>query len=140
MLKIRLQRVGRKHIPIFRIVLTDSHNSTKSGKYLEVLGSYDPVHDEKTVKADRVKHWLSVGAQPSGTVRNFLIDKKLLSGKKVNVLPRRRPIVAVAPAGEAAVEKGGAAVDAGKATEAAVKETVEEETKKEEPAAEVAKQ
>ncbi|MFZ2523132.1 MAG: 30S ribosomal protein S16 [Minisyncoccia bacterium] len=41
MLKIRLQRVGRKHEPVFRLVLTDSKNSTKSGKYLENLGNYD---------------------------------------------------------------------------------------------------
>ena len=92
MLKIRLQRVGRKNIPAFRIVLTDSRNSTKSGRYKEILGSYDPVKDVKTVKEDRVKHWLSVGAQATGTVHNFLISQKIITGKKINVLPRKRPI------------------------------------------------
>jgi len=92
MLKIRLQRVGRKNIPSFRIVLTDSRNSTKSGRYKEILGSYDPVKDVKTVKEDRVKHWLSMGAQATGTVHNFLISQKIITGKKINVLPRKRPI------------------------------------------------
>ncbi len=92
MLKIRLQRVGRKNIPTFRIVLTDSKNSTKSGKYLEVLGSYDPVKKTKLIKADRIKHWLSVGAQATGTMHNFLISEKVITGKKINVLPRKKPI------------------------------------------------
>lgn len=92
MLKIRLQRVARKHVPIFRVVLTDSRNSTKSGKFKEVLGTYNLVTDEKRVDAERVKYWLSRGAQPSGTVRNFLVDEHIISGKKVNVLPRKRPV------------------------------------------------
>lgn len=92
MLKIRLQRVGRKNIPTYRIVLTDSRNSTKSGKYLEVLGTYDPVNDVKEVDADRVKHWMSHGAKLTGTMHNFLVEKKLVSGKKLNVLPKKKPI------------------------------------------------
>jgi len=93
MLKIRLQRVGRKNIPTFRVVLTDSKNSTKSGKFLEVLGSFDPRDDKsKLVKADRVKHWISKGAQLSGTLHNFLVHTKVIDGKKINVLPKKRPI------------------------------------------------
>ena len=92
MLRIRLQRVGRKNIPTFRVVLTDSHNSTKSGKYLEVLGIFDPVNDVKEVKADRVKYWISVGVKVTDTVHNFLISKKIIEGKKKNVLPRKSPI------------------------------------------------
>lgn len=92
MLKIRLQRVARKHIPIFRVVLTDSKNSTKSGKAKEVLGSFNLMTDEKRVDAERVKYWLSKGAQPSGTMHNFLVSEQIIAGKKVNVLPRRRPI------------------------------------------------
>lgn len=92
MLKIRLQRVARKHIPIFRVVLTDSRNSTKSGKFHEVLGTYNLVTDEKRVNAERVKYWISKGAQPSGTVHNFLVGERIIPGKKINVLPKRRPI------------------------------------------------
>ncbi len=94
MLKIRLQRVGRKHEPTFRLVLTDSKNSTKSGRYLENLGSYDSRHGEDSnFKADRIKHWLSVGAQTSGTVNNILVSKKVITGKKINVLPLKKAIV-----------------------------------------------
>ncbi|MBI2474173.1 MAG: 30S ribosomal protein S16 [Candidatus Taylorbacteria bacterium] len=92
MLKIRLQRVGRKNIATFRVVLTESQNSTKSGKYLEVLGSYDPVHKVKEVDADRIKYWISKGAQPSETLHNFFIDKKIIAGKKLNVLPAKKSI------------------------------------------------
>ena len=94
MLKIRLQRVGRKHIPTFRVVLTDSRNSTKSGRFLEVLGSFDPRDDKsKIIKEDRVKYWISKGAQLSGTLHNFLVHTKVITGKKINVLPKKRPIV-----------------------------------------------
>lgn len=92
MLKIRLQRVARKHIPIFRVVLTDSKNSTKSGKFHEVLGSFNLMTDEKRVNAERVKYWISKGAQLSGTVHNYLVNERIIAGKKINVLPKRRPI------------------------------------------------
>lgn len=96
---IRLQRVARKHIPIFRVVLTDSKNSTKSGRFHEVLGSFNLKTDEKTVNAERVKYWISKGAQPSGTLHNYLVHEKIIAGKKINVLPRRTPIKKeVAPA------------------------------------------
>lgn len=89
---IRLQRVARKHIPIFRVVLTDSKNSTKSGKFHEVLGSFNLKTDEKKVDAERVKYWISKGAQPSDTMHNYLVHEKIIAGKKINVLPRRTPI------------------------------------------------
>jgi len=108
MLKIRLQRTGRKHETTFRVVVTDSKNSTKSGKSLEVVGSYDPRRDENTIlKADRIKHWISVGAGLSGTINNLLISKKVIEGKKVNVLPKKtytKPVVEEAPAPAPVVE------------------------------------
>lgn len=91
MLKIRLQRTGRRNNPYFRVILTDSKRGPKSGKYIEMLGSYDPKQGEILFKEDRVKYWMSVGAQTSDTVHNFLVDKKVLSGKKVNVLPKKSP-------------------------------------------------
>jgi small subunit ribosomal protein S16 len=90
MLTIRLQRVGRVNEPQFRVVLTDKRNSSKSGKFKEVLGSYDPKGGKIEVKSDRVKYWLGKGAKASGTVHNFLVDKKLAEGKKKNVLPKRK--------------------------------------------------
>lgn len=90
MLKIRLQRTGRKHEPTFRVVLTDSKNSTKSGRYLEVLGSHDARHKDLTLlKEDRIKHWISKGAQVSDTLHNMFLSKKIIEGKKINVLPKR---------------------------------------------------
>lgn len=91
MLKIRLQRVGRRNDPAFRVVLTDSKNSTKSGKFKEILGSYAPKKGEVIFKADRIKYWLSEGAQASDTVHNFLVSQKLIEGKKKNVLPKKSP-------------------------------------------------
>ncbi len=94
MLMIRLQRTGRKHEPTFRLVLTDSKNGPKSGKFLEILGSHDPRHkDLTTIKADRIKEWMTKGVQLSGTVHNLLIEKKIIDGKKINVLPKKTPIV-----------------------------------------------
>ena len=94
MLKIRLQRVGRKHEPSFRLVLTDSKNGPKSGKYQEVLGHYDVRHDNKIEQfnVDKIKYWMSNGAQVSETVHNFLVEKKVIAGKKINKLPKKSPI------------------------------------------------
>ncbi|MBP6884479.1 MAG: 30S ribosomal protein S16 [Candidatus Pacebacteria bacterium] len=91
MLMIRMQRIGRKNEAHFRIVLTDHKNAAKSGKFQEILGAYNPKSGEVTMQDDRIKHWMSVGAQPSDTVRNFLITKGMLTGKKVNVLSRKSP-------------------------------------------------
>lgn len=89
MLKIRLQRMGRKHEPSFRLVLTDSKNSTKSGRFKEVLGSYDPRKAVDALKPDRIKHWLSLGAHPTDTVHNLLVTHKIIDAKKRNVLPKK---------------------------------------------------
>lgn len=91
MLKIRLQRIGRKNDPSFRAVLTDSKNSTKSGKFLEILGTYNPKSKEKNFLTDRMKYWMSQGAKCSDTMHNFLVHEKVIEGKKVNVLPKKKP-------------------------------------------------
>lgn len=91
MLKIRLQRIGRKNDPSFRAVLTDSKNSTKSGRFLEILGTYNPKAGEKSLKADRIKYWMGKGAKCSDTVHNFLVHDKVIEGKKKNVLPKKKP-------------------------------------------------
>jgi len=94
MLIIRLQRVGRIHEPTFRVVLVDSKRSTKSGQALEILGNHDTrkAKNNSNVDADRIKYWISKGAQLSDTMRNLLISKKVITGKKVNALPKKRPI------------------------------------------------
>ncbi len=89
MLTIRLQRVGRKNEPSFRLVLTESKNAAKSGRFLEILGSHSFRKDGTIVKGDRIKHWISMGAQVSDTAHNLLIAQKVLTGKKKNVLPKK---------------------------------------------------
>ena len=95
MLKIRLQRVGRKHEPTFRLVLTDSKNSTKSGRFSEILGSYDPRKSTEVFKADRIKHWLSQGAGVTPTIHNLLVTHKVLIAPKINVSAKSKktPVV-----------------------------------------------
>ncbi len=85
--------MGRKHEPTFRIVLTDSKNSTKSGRSREVLGSYDPRKTVDLLKTDRIKYWLEMGALPTGTVHNLFVTHKIIDSKKINVLPRKHPVV-----------------------------------------------
>lgn len=117
MLMIRLQRTGRKNEPTFRVVLTDSKNGPKSGKSLEVLGSYDSRRGDKAViDADRVKYWMSQGAKTSGTIHNLLVSKKLIDGKKINVLPKKSPI---RKEGDTAAEAAAPAENAAPAAEAA---------------------
>ncbi len=71
------------------MVVGEHTNSAQSGKFVEVLGSYDPKAGTMQVKSDRVKYWISKGAQASGTVHNFLVDQKIVDGKKKNVLPKK---------------------------------------------------
>ena len=110
MLTIRLQRRGRKNDPSFRVIILDSKRGPKSGSYLELLGSYDARVDRVELKADRIKHWMSMGAQVSDTVHNLLVSNKIIEGKKRNVLPKKtvakveEPKVE-APAAEVAAEE-----------------------------------
>ena len=93
MLKIRLQRVGRKHEPVFRLVVTESQNGPKSGKSLEVLGSFDSRRAEKAeFNVERIQYWMKQGAKVSDTIYNLLVTRKVLTGKKVNALPKKKPI------------------------------------------------
>ncbi|MER3417001.1 MAG: 30S ribosomal protein S16 [Gemmataceae bacterium] len=81
MVRIRLKKMGRKHRPFFRIVAIDSRQP-RDGRIIEELGIYDPLAaDEKQkvkLQAERVRYWLSVGAQPSEKV-HVLLRKYLTS-------------------------------------------------------------
>jgi len=74
--KLRLTRVGSKKNPVYRIVAADSR-SPRDGKFLEIVGRYNPQTDPSTIEVDeeRVRDWLSKGAQPSDTVRRLLKAK-----------------------------------------------------------------
>ncbi|HRT18119.1 MAG TPA: 30S ribosomal protein S16 [Candidatus Paceibacterota bacterium] len=89
MLAIRLFRIGKKKQPSYKIVVTDKQNPPQGGQFIEQVGFYNPLTNEKTLKEDRIKYWLSVGAQTSDTVHNMLITEKIIEGEK-----RKRKIVA----------------------------------------------
>ncbi len=72
--RIRLRRVGRKKLPVYRIVVADK-SAARDGAFIEVLGTYDPkAEDAKqvTVDADKARAWLAKGATPSDTVQSIL--------------------------------------------------------------------
>jgi small subunit ribosomal protein S16 len=80
--RIRLKRVGRRHRPAFRLAATDRRRARDS-RVIEELGSYNPVEPNEDqqvlLKGDRIKYWLSVGAQPSDTVRRLLEKQGILA-------------------------------------------------------------
>ena len=71
--KLRLTRVGSKKNPIYRIVAADSR-SPRDGKFIEIIGRYNPQHDPSLIEVDedKARKWLSNGAQPSDTVAKLL--------------------------------------------------------------------
>jgi small subunit ribosomal protein S16 len=71
--KIRLARVGSKKNPIYRVVVADSR-SPRDGKFIEIVGRYNPQTEPSTIEVDeaKVKDWISKGAQPTDSVRRLL--------------------------------------------------------------------
>lgn len=135
MLKIRLQRVGRKNDASFRVVVTESTKGPKAGNAVEVLGFYDPKRDVSEIKKDRVEYWMSVGAQVSDTVHNLFVKNKIVKGDTVNVLPKKSPIVSEIEAEEVAAEDVVEEESSEEAPEAPV-EAKEDEVVEEKPAEE----
>ena len=72
-MKIRLTRVGSKKNPIYRVVVADSR-SPRDGRFIEIVGRYNPQTDPSTIDLDeaKVKDWLSKGAQPTGPVSRLI--------------------------------------------------------------------
>lgn len=77
--RIRLMRMGRRKRPFFRVVAADSR-APRDGKFLDILGYYDPLKEpyEFKVDKDKVKYWLEKGAEPTETVRSLLKRAGLL--------------------------------------------------------------
>lgn len=89
MLAIRFNRVGKKNQAQFRIVLQE-HTIAPGGRHVEILGSYDPHHKKAVLKEERIKYWLSKGAQASDTVFNFFLSKGLVTGPKKKIkIPKK---------------------------------------------------
>ena len=70
---IRLRRTGRTKRPAYRVVVADSR-SPRDGRFIEVIGHYDPLTDPPTIKIelDKAREWINKGAQPSNTVRTLM--------------------------------------------------------------------
>jgi small subunit ribosomal protein S16 len=100
--KIRLRRIGAKKHPFYRLVVADSR-SPRDGKFIEILGTYDPMHDpvKLNLDQDKIKVWLQKGARPSDTARAFLIDQGLLPKESAKRRPTKPPKPAAAPAAAA---------------------------------------
>lgn len=83
MIKLRLRRMGAKKRPFYRIVAAE-HSSPRDGRYIEVLGTYNPLVEpaEVTIKEDRVKHFLDHGAKPSETVEGLLKRQGVIPADK----------------------------------------------------------
>lgn len=82
MLKLRLQRRGKRNYATYRVVVADQRAPIK-GKFLADVGFYNPHTSEFKVEAEKVKKWLGNGAQASATVHNLLVENKVIKGEKV---------------------------------------------------------
>ena len=116
-IKIRLSRGGRKKLPFYSIVATNS-TSPRDGKFLEKLGTFNPIlksdnEQRVIVNKERAEYWLSVGAIPSDRVANFLINlgvkgaekyKPKFTPKKKGTNAKKKALEAMAKAKEAALE------------------------------------
>ena len=105
MLMIRLQRIGKKKQASYRLVVSDKRRDPQA-THLELLGVYQPTGKTPLAnfRAERIKHWLSVGAQASATVHNLLVTNGVIQGKKRRVVARNKK-VASAETGTAPVAK-----------------------------------
>ena len=128
---MRLQRVGRKNDPSYRIVVTDKRTGVKSDNHVDRIGSYNPKLNHIQLDVEKAKEWLAKGVQPSDTMHNILVSQKVIEGKKINVLPKKSPIIdeeAIKKAEEEAAAKAEAEKAAAEAAEAPTEEPVAEET------------
>ena len=132
MLKVRLTRTGRSKRPSYRVVVAE-HSSPRDGRVVERLGYYDPLSDPKVFKVneERVKHWLSHGAQPSRTVQGLLAKQGLMEPWQAKPMSKRaqakreaataakaaeaEPAAAAAPAAQSTAEAPAAEAPAAKA-------------------------
>lgn len=88
MVRIRLRRVGAKKKPFYRIVVADQQ-SPRDGRFIEIVGTYDPKDSKVEVKRERVEYWLGTGAQPSDSVMKLLRSISMLDeqGKVIPAAP-----------------------------------------------------
>jgi small subunit ribosomal protein S16 len=128
--KIRLKRMGAKKRPFYRVVVADAR-SPRDGRFIEMVGYYDPLPDPVVVKLqdDRIRYWMATGARPSDAVRQLLERQGMLEAK-----PRRARAETAAAAPEAESAPPEPTVDAAEPEQVASTEAeAETETAADEP-------
>ena len=112
--KIRLRRIGAKKHPFYRLVVADTR-SPRDGKFIDILGTYDPMTEPVKLNLDqeKIRAWLQKGARPSDTARAFLIDQGLLPKESARKRPSKPPKSAAASPAAATPEPTVAAVEEG---------------------------
>lgn len=90
MLVIKLAQTGKTNKKMFRLVISEKSRDP-FGDVLEILGSYNPHSKELAAKNEKIKFWLSKGAQMTPTVNNLLIDKKIIEGQKAKASKPGKP-------------------------------------------------
>lgn len=90
--KIRLTRMGAKKAPFYRIVVADSRIS-RDGKYIDLIGTYNPLTDPAEVKLDteKAKKWIGNGAQPTDTVRALLVKEGIIEARPMPAKTGKTP-------------------------------------------------
>jgi len=132
LLKIRLARVGKKKQPTYRVVIADAR-APRDGKYVEIVGSYNPRTEPDTfvIDEDKVKDWLSKGAQPTMRMRKLLARQGLMAAPtfpppKPKPAPETAAPQAAAPAATAVAELEASAEEAGEEEPAAEQPATED--------------
>lgn len=141
-LKLRLTRRGTTNRPFYHLVAADSR-APRDGNYLEKLGTYNPLEKDATKRVtlveDRIKHFLSTGAQPSDRVAKILAQAGLVKAPKINEQPiKSAPKKRAQDRAEAKAEKEAALKEAANAPAEAPAETPAEEATEEAAAEEAA--
>lgn len=152
MLMIRFQRIGRKNDASFRMAVLEKTAGPKAGKYVDLVGTYNPKTKQITYKADRIQDWIKKGAQVSPSLKNLLIKNGVLEGSKVAVISKKNleknvakkkaeeEVAQAKAAEEAAKAEAAPEAEAPAAEEAPAEEAPVAEAAPEEPAAEEAKE
>lgn len=137
MLKIRLQRIGRINMPSYRLIVVEHTEGPRTGKFTDIVGTYDPRTKTRKLDEAKIQHWISVGAKPSDTVHNMFVSAGIVKGKKINVLPRyiepEKVAEEAAPAAETPAEAPAAETPAEAAPEAPAEQPTEEAKPEETP-------
>jgi len=148
---IRLFRIGKKKQPSYKVVVTDKRNAPARGRFVEEVGTYNPLTKEAAFNKERIAYWLKTGAQASDTVHNLLIQNKVIEGEKrkmafkkkaeepaPEVKPAEAPMAEEKPTEPEPVKEETPAVEEKPAEteQPVVEEKPAEEALKEEPAAE----